>query len=394
MKKHRYQIKGSRGSAGAFCHLPSPCFSMPPCGSQSFCPPCPPCPPSPTPDFPRTVCTAAFESLSNQPLATPSTPVTIPNAFNPNDGPGPYTLLSAAFFDLQLPLEGLQFSPLGGNLYTLSAQIRPMILVTYLDVNSLQRAKLIPAPLALSGTVTAAQDPGTVDWWAFLDSGSITSPVLAGNSLTFTAQANLQVIALPPAPSNYAVLQDYTCAQVPPVNALCRSLFLLDSYCTISTAVPGNAQTVIPFVPLGTAPFSNPSAQPTGGDPYLLRATALPSDVTILDLAFPVTLTYTDGTGQTQSQATFLFMTIQLLGVADVPSARILADLEIFNLSLPGGTITTNSIIPFFFSLSGTIAVVEREPRQVLTTDAVECGPILASLCTGIFLPPTAEITT
>lgn len=365
------------------------------CNSPCLCipgyPPDMPCPPCPIPEFPSVVCTAAFESFADQSIQTPASSVNIPNAFNTNDGPAPYTVLSAAFMNLQLPLASLSFTPLGNNTYTLAANISPMVQVTYLDGNSTQRAKFVQAPLNLTAAVISPVDPSAVDWWAFMESGSISNPVASGTALSFTAIASLNILAIPPAPGNYAVLQDFSCAQPAPVTAICRNIYDLAGYCQVSTAVPSSVPMAIPYVPLGPAPYSNPSVLPIDSPPYVLRALPQPGGVMLTDLAFPVTLNYSDGNTQLQTQSTFLFMTLLFQGLADEPNTHIIADLAVSNILLSGGTFTGPVLSPLFLLLEGTIAVINSR-REVLTTSAVLCGPLPVSTCQPIFIPPTQEI--
>ncbi len=64
--------------------------------------------------------------------------------------------------NLQLPLMGPVFTPLGRDSYTFSASITPMVQVSYLDGNNVLRAKFVQAPLVLTGTVTSPVNPGSL----------------------------------------------------------------------------------------------------------------------------------------------------------------------------------------------------------------------------------------
>ncbi len=346
---------------------------------------------NPVPEFPTVVCTPAFESFSDQLLQVPDTAVVIPNAFNSNDGPAPYTVLSAAFMDLQLPLQGTTFTPLGGNDYALFSTIAPMVQVAYRDGNGSQRAKIVQATMQLTGTVTSPVAPSNVIWWAFMESGSISNPLLSGTTLRFTAAAAIDVIAIPSLPHNFGVLQDYTCSQAPPVQAQCRELYPLESYCRQSSVVSGSPLQSIPFAPLGPTPYSNPSVVSQGGQPYVLRVVSQAVNVTLIDLAFPVLLSYTDGSGQVQRQSTFLFMSLLISDVANVPYTRIIADLSISNVILPS-TVTPPALMVYSVMLTGSISAID-DKIDVLTTDAVECGDVPVSVCNTLRPAPTAEIT-
>ncbi len=337
------------------------------------------------------VCTPAFESLSEQLLQISPTSVVIPNAFSSNDGPAPYTVVEAAFMNLQLPLPGLSFTPLGGDGYTLSSLITPMVQVTYRDGNNVLRAKFVQAPLQLSGTVTSQPDPNTLTWWVFMESGSIASAAVVDTTLSFTASAALEVIALPNTPRNFAVLQGFTCAQQPPVQAQCRSIFPLESYCQLSSVIPGSSMLAIPFTPLGTMPYINPVVTSLGGQPYVLRVVPQQSGATLLDLAFPILLSYTDATAQVQTQSTFLFMSLLMDGIASGPNTRIIANLAISDI-IPSSTVSPPALTLVLLVLTGSIAAVDDLVLR-LTTDTVQCGEAPVAACRPILPPPTAEIT-
>lgn len=365
-----------------------PCPPCPPCPS---CPTCPACPPCPVPEFPAVVCTPAFESFSDQLLQIPATAVVIPNAFTSNDGPAPYTLLEASFVNLQLPMSGLTFTPLGNNRYALSASVAPMVQVSYLDGNLVARAKFVQATMPLTGTVTSSVDPGTVVWWAFMQSGSISNPILSGTTLSFTATAAVDVIAIPSVPSSFAVLQGFTCVQQAPVQAQCRSIYPLESYCQLLSIIPGSVFLAIPFIPLGPPPYTSPTVTALGGQPYVLRVVPQAGDVAMIDLAFPVILRYMDGGGQVQTQDSFLFMPLLMSGIADGPGTRVIANLAVADI-VPSGEVTPPVLRLQTVVLFGNIATVDAQ-TQVLVTDAVQCGEASATACQPILPPPTAEIT-
>ncbi len=367
----------------------APCRCSPVC---THCRPCPdptPCPPCPTPVFPAVVCTPAFESFSDQLLQIPSTAVVIPNAVNASEGPAPYTALEAAFINLQLPLQELQFTPLGGSDYVLSSRVTPMVQLTYLDGNGAQRSKIVQAPMQLTGTVTSSVDPNTVTWWAFMENGSISSPAFSGTTLGFVATSAIDVIAIPSEPNNFPVLKDFACAQQPPVEAQCRTLYPLESYCLQSSIIPDSSS--IPLAPQGPTPYTDTSATPLGGQPYVLRVIAQTADVSLIDLAFPILFRYTDGSGQLQTQATNLFMPLLVSGVASAPNARIIANLAVSgiipSLSAAPPALTVQTVV-----LTGSIAAIE-DKIQVLTIDSVQCGGPPTISCRPILPPPTMEIT-
>ncbi len=375
----------------------------PPCPPQQFpvvvcgpaCPPiyppiCPPCPPQ---QFPVVVCTPGFESFSAQSAQTAVTPVSIPNAFNTNDGPAPYTVLQAEFIDLQLPLSNLLFTPQGCNNFILSAAVLPMVLVRYLDGNSTQRTKFVQAPLQLFTPVTVTANPNAVNWWAFMTSGSISNPILSGTTLSFTASGNFDIIGISDDLVNSAVLRDFTSAQQAPITADCHSIYEPLSFCQISATIPGSSQIAIPFAPLGPAPYSAPTATSLGGQPYVLRVVNQSDNSAILDLAFPIILIYQDSSAQLQTQMTFLFMTLVVRGVASTPNARIIANLTLSNIQLSPQSFTTSPLSIQSLTLTGYIAAIGSR-RNVLTTDIVQCGAVpAASTCQPILPPPTAEIT-
>ncbi len=291
----------------------------------------------------------------------------------------------------QLPLPGLAFTSLGSNRYTLSSSVSPMVQVRYRDGNNTLRAKLVQAPMQLTGTVTSLVDPGTVHWWAHMLSGSISNLMLSGTTLSFAATAAIDVIAIPSMPDNFPVLRDFTCAQQPPVRATCRGIYPLESYCQLSSFLPGASTIAIPFEPLGTPPYINPIATSLGGVPYVLRVLQLPLETTMIDLAFPITLSYLDGTIQIQTQSTVLLMSLLMQGIADVPGTRIIADLSVPNI-IPAVTATPPALTVQSVFLSGRIAALG-ESAQVLVTDAVQCGEAPVAVCQPIIPPPTAEIT-
>ncbi len=341
--------------------------------------------------FPAVVCTPGFASFADQVLSIPAAPVTIPNAFNSNDGPAPYTVVEAALMNLQLPLSTLTFTPLGGDSYTLSAGVALMVNLSYLDGNNVLRAKFVQAPVQLTGAVTSAADPYTVAWWAFVESGSISDPVLNGTTLGFTAAAVIHVSAMPDMPDNFPVLDGYACSQQAPVQAECMRMYPLESYCVMTIFVPGASLYSIPYAPLGPAPYSNPLAVPLEGPPYVLRATRGIGGATLLDLAFPIELSYVDGNSQLQTQTTFMYISLLMANVSDDPSAHVIVNLEVSSILLPL-TVTAPVITPVSFFLSGNIAAIG-DLAAVLVTGLVQCGEAPAPLCMPLLPPPTAEVT-
>lgn len=293
--------------------------------------------------------------------------------------------------NLQLPMQGLSFTPLGGNSYTLSSSITPMVQVNYLDNTSVQRAKFVQAPMQLMGTVSSSADPSSVVWWAFMENGSISNPVLSGNTLSFAAETTISVIAIPGEPANFPVVQGLTCSQQLPVQVQCKRIYPLESYCLLSGGIPGMPTVVIPFVPLGPVPYTNPVATPLGGQPYVLRIVPLAPDSSSIDFAFPVTLNYLDGNGQTQSQSTFLFMSLVMSGIAAGPNTRIIADLTATFIVTPS-TVTPPVLFPSQVFIAGNIAAIDAG-IQVPTTNTVQCGAVAISTCQPVPFPPTLDIT-
>ncbi len=354
------------------------------------CPSCPTCPPCPTPSFPNVVCVPAFESFADQLLQTPAISVNIPNAFNSNDGPAPYQLVSTGFMNLQMPLMNPTFTPLGGSNYSFTANITPMVIVEYLDGNNILRSKLVQAPMPLSTTITTSVNPNGVVWLAFMESGSISNAQLSGTTLSFTAMTTIKLIAIPPNPLNYPVLQDFTCLDQAPVEAICQNIYQLASYCQISTVVLGESDIVIPYAPLGPAPYSNPSVIPLGGLPYVIRIAPQPGNMTLIDLAFPVTLSFADANNIIHTQSSFLYLPLLTSGVASDSNVRAIVDLEISTIQLSTGPITTPVIFPSRLVLFGTIAVIENL-NDVLVTNAVQCGGVVISTCMVPVRPPTIQ---
>ncbi len=364
---------------------------VPPIPVPPVCPPCPSCPTCPTPIFPNVACTTAFENIVEQLIEIPLTSVTLPDAFTASDGPPPYTVLTAAFMTLQMPLIGLAFSPTGAEEYTLSAAVAPFLLVTYLDGTGVQRAKLVQIPLALTATVVSPVDPSSANWWAFLESGSVADPVATGNALSLMASGTIQMLAVPSLPENYPVLQDYGCSQQPPVQARCVSLRMLETYCQVSGGPIGTNLNSIPLTPLGPPPYTNAAATPLGGKPYVIRVGAPSFGATPVDLAFPITMSYMDGNGQSHSQPAFLLMALLINGLPDdAQNAPIMMDVTIDAIFFPETSFTTTPLHPAVFSFLGHIAVVGAA-QSVLVTDTVQCGAPVVSACALILPPPTAE---
>lgn len=293
--------------------------------------------------------------------------------------------------NLQLPLPGLSFTPLGADRYIFSSSIAPMVRVNYLDGAGVQRAKLVQAPMQLTGTVTSTVNPSTVVWWAFWESGSISDPLLSGTTLSFVSAASIHLIAIPDEPANFPILQGFTCSQQPPVQAQCTLLYPLESYCLQSSLIPGSSSLAVPFAPLGPMPYRNPTVTPVDSQPYVLRVIPLTGDVATIDYAFPVLLSYTDSNNQIQTQSTFLFMSLIMADVANIPNTRMIADLAVFNI-IPSNIVTPPALTIQTLVLTGSIAAVG-DRIQALTTDAVQCGAVPADACQAIFPPPTAEIT-
>lgn len=354
-------------------------------------PPCPPCPSCPIQEFPNITCTLAFEAFADVVVQTSLTPVTISDVFNANNGPAPYTVLNANFSTIQLPLANLIFTPLGSNNYNLMANVSPMVIVTYLDGNNAERAKFVQAPLQLNANISSSVDPNGLDWWAFMESGTISNVLLSNNSLTFEASAIFSLLAIPKVPEIFPVLQNYSCSQSAPVPSVCRSIHQLLSHCEITAFVSADVSGAIPYTPLGPAPYSNPVASPVISQPYVISFGSFVG-LTLVDLAVPITLTFFDGNNQQQSQSTFFYFDLIISDAALLSAPHAILDLHVEDIHIPFGTISTPFLEPDSFDLFGTIEVIDNS-QQVLVTNAVQCGSPIFPACDLSFRPPTEEFT-
>ncbi len=354
-----------------------PCCGCPglPCGPQGCCnftppQPCPPCPP---PVFPPVACTDALRVFLSVTQTVANAAIIVPDGFNPNDGPPPYTVLSADLVGSQQAVTNLQVSSVSPAQSRVSAQVRPTVLIEYRDGANATRTKFIDFPVAIIQTYATpdAGDP-LAFFVALRPGGTITGLSGTGNSITFTANLSLFVAGYVNEPERLAVLPGFTCAAPPPgYPAECGTILRLRSACNARAELLTTFVTSIPFRQLGTPPFTAVTVALVDSMPNILVAEP-DAGLMSLQLSFPAVLSYTDSTNTLYTQDVLVYTSVQIEGVAVAPEDLLIADLRIGRMSTPifAGTFFITNIE----AIAGLVMVVANQTERVLTTQLVDCG--------------------
>lgn len=335
------------------------------------CPPCPECPPNP--DTPDVLCTPGRTQYLNEPLNY-SGAGSISNAFNTNDGPSPYTIVSATFTGLQQAITNLQVTSSIEDTYQVTGDIDTTIIVTYLDGNSVRRQKFLNMSLPFATTLNTEDDVSDITFYDLLRTASLSNPVLTGNTLTFTYTLETSLIGVGHL-RNFAMVQNYTCAIPPPsyLPTQCVTFLESESLCVISEN--GYVGTM-PYVPIGTAPYTFSNIVVLGG-PNLL-STSVNGTVTTFNMSFPVSFTLTSSDSIVTQERSEVYLFFYLFNISKPVDAQFLLDLVPQISFISAGT---TSATVFISSLTGSINVVDVDPTTGLDALFVTCGAVSTCNC-------------
>ncbi len=363
------------------CNACRPCCPPaggPPCPPCSPCPPCPifpPCPPCPTPENPAVACTGGLPGFLDASQAVSNLPVNLVNAFNLNDGPPPYTALSAEFIlGNQQAIFNLEVIDIPPAPYQMRGEIRPTVMLLYRDGTGATRSKFIYFPVAVSQSFPRPAAPDGFDFFISLQSGAITGLTVSGNTLSFTADFIMDILGFANQPQHFAVLPDYSC-EAPPVSypTLCVSMVGLRSFCNVG---PGAFFAgIVPFQRIGTPPFSSISLEILPTLPNVLIAANAFEGID-MQLSFPALLRYVDVTGTPFVQSVFIIGSLSLAGPTLGPDEVVYADLRVINTSQP--IFTGTALVVSVVSITGSITIMRNHAAQTLVTPLVSCGPFPA----------------
>ncbi len=162
-----------------------------------------------------------------------------------------------------------------------------------------------------------------------MELGSISDPGLSGTALSFTATANIDLIAVPSEPGNFPVLQDFSCSQTPPVQAQCHGLYPVESYCQLSSLIPGDSSGVIPFCAAGANALHQSRCHFPGRTALCAAGHPSKRKHNVDRLGLPGHLDLHGCHQPALTQQTFLLMPLLLRGAAEVPHIQIIADLSL-----------------------------------------------------------------
>ena len=314
---------------------------------NSFCPPktcrcTTPCVPR-CPDFPDVQCIDVKEVYATNTQTYSNSAINIIDAFNPNDGSAPWTVLNADLIGTQQAIYDLNKTIIDGERH-MSGTVKPTLLVNYQDDLGINRSKLMSFPDPVP-YVFPLQDSGAIIGYHvdLLPGATITSPSNSNSTVSITATYSLQISAYSDSLMRVPIVQGHSC-EMPPscAPAACVSVKAIKNACKSCM--------------------------------ISLRGTVGDVD---LSLAFPATLTIRDNFDIYFQQEPLVYVTLNL---TDFPFDA--GDLLIAGLFVEAISVTSNT--GAFFSpsitISGLIMAVMAEQR-VLAASHVNCGPYSASCC-------------
>ncbi len=342
------------------------------CPARPPCPVCPPCPPCPTPENPAVACTGGLPGFLDASQTVSDLPVTLVNAFNLNDGPPPYTALSAEFIlDNQQAIFNLEVIDIPPAPYQMRGDIRPTVMLLYRDGTGATRSKLINFLVPVNQSFPRSTVSAGFDFFVSVQSGTITGLSVSGNSLTFTASLTLDILGFANQPQHFAVLPDFSC-EAPPSSypTMCVSMIGLRSVCNVE---PGAFMAgIIPFQRVGTPPYRSFSVEILPILPNVLIAANSFQGID-MQLSFPAILRFTDVTDQQFEQSVFVIGSLSLIGPTLETGEVVFADLRVINTSPP--IFTGAALIINIVSIAGSITIMRDHAEQTLVTPLVSCGP-------------------
>lgn len=362
---------------GKPCPPPPIYITCRPCGS-----PTPECPPFPTVRCEGGV--AVFSSVS-EPLSL--SPQTVDNVFSTNDGPAPYTPISAEFVGAQQALYDLREET--ANLEKrLTFTLRPSIRLSYNDGRGVTRTKFIIFPLDFEHSFSAPTTIPGLRYHAELSGGTITGLSFSGNTLNFTPEGlTLKFIAYSEA-RRFSVIKDHNCdnpPSAPPTE--CISMQSLKFICTMASNTFYQNSTT-PYNPSASPPDQVVSLTPLDTAPNILSAQSQYDGSLYLEMSFPATLVMRDSTGATFSQETLIYTSVLLKEPLLEAGDTLIVDLRA--RITYGPYVSGNTLFAYISVSTGGIMALSGQPVRVLTTSVVDCGPFEpGAYCEKVEIEPT-----